>query len=365
MAKSKRKARKQRGPKTDHYQAITDRILTALEEGDIAPWQKPWKASPYGNVPHNPVSGTIYRGINIWLTLMTCWERNYDHPMFLTFKQAHEVAAKAARKAGHKVETKEVGRNKRKVYVFADGPNKGKSVGGIKEGQNKANGCGGTTVIFWRGGTRTEKDDNGIERERFWMTTRAYTVFNIEQCDTSVQEYLMPPVPAPEFSPLEMCERICDGYEIETRHGGDRAYYRPDEDRIQMPEMGKFETAEGYYTTRFHEMGHSTGHVSRLGRDSMKPGAHRDVHTYAAEELVAEFTACFLAGEAGIVRTVEGNSAAYLQHWASKLREDKRLVVTAAQRAQKAADLIMGRQPSQSAGDDSGASQEPQECEAA
>lgn len=144
-----------------------------------------------------------------------------------------------------------------------------------------------------------------------------------------------------QFTPLEECERICKGYEIETLHGGDRAFYRADTDTIHLPERGLFDSPERYYTTRFHEMGHSTGASHRLARESLTTLG--DQHQYAEEELVAEFTACFLAGEAGIVRTVEANSTSYLKHWAAKLKEDKRVVVTAAQRAQKAADFVLGR----------------------
>lgn len=374
MAK-KRRTRKAR-PATDHYQEITDRMIEALEaaadsDNPLAPWQKPWKASPYGSAPHNPASGTVYRGINTWLTLMVMWSRNYDIPMFVTFKQANDIAAKALRAKGIKVEHKEGpkgvgGKPGRKTWIYAEGENKGKSCGGIKAGQNKKNDTGGTTVILWKRVNRVEEDDDGTERYFGNFFTKAYTVFNVAQCDDHVREYLCPPVAAaPEFTPLENCERICDGYEIETRHGGDRAYYMPSEDRIQLPQPETFATPEGYYTTRFHEMGHSTGHVSRLARDSMKPGAHREVHSYAEEELVAEFSACFLAGEAGIVRTVEGNSAAYLRHWASKLKENKRMVVYAAQRAQKAADLVMGRKPAQTTGEGSGAAAAPQGHEAA
>jgi antirestriction protein ArdC len=376
MAK-KRRTRKARGPARDHYQEITDRMVAALEKAaesgePLAPWQKPWEVSPYGSAPHNPASGTVYRGINTWITLMAMWDRGYDVPMFLTFKQANEIAAKALRAKGIKVEHKAVGRKARdpkkqkKVWVYAEGENAGKSCGGIKAGQNKENGCGGITVVFWKRGTRVEEDDDGNERRHSWGMLRTFTVFNVAQCDDHVREFLCPPVAdAPEFTPLEQCERICEGYEVETRHGGDRAYYMPSEDRIQLPQRESFATPEGYYTTRFHEMGHSTGHVSRLARDSMKPGKHREIHSYAEEELVAEFAACFLAGEAGIVRTVEGNSAAYLRHWASKLREDKRLVVYAAQRAQKAADLILGREFAQTSDTDSEAPQGAVECEAA
>ena len=196
------KTRKARGPARDHYQEITDRIVAALESGDdLAPWQKPWQASPYGSAPHNPMSGTTYRGINTWLTLMVMWERGYDHPMFLTYKQANEIAAKAYRKAGRKVELRTMGR--RKFWAFADGDDKGKSCGGIRSGQNKENDAGGTSIIFWKRGTRTVKDDNGNEEQKGWATLRTFVVFNVAQCDDIVREYHCPPVvAAPEITPL-------------------------------------------------------------------------------------------------------------------------------------------------------------------
>lgn len=126
-------------------------------------------------------------------------------------------------------------------------------------------------------------------------------------------------------------------------HGGNRAYYHPREDRIQLPERTSFHSAEHYYTTRFHEIGHSTGHQSRLDRDGITKIDFFGSHQYAEEELVAEFAACFLAGEAGILRTVEDNGVSYLKNWAAKIREDKTLIMRAAQRAQKAADLVLGR----------------------
>lgn len=346
MAKAKR-APKKSVVRRDLYQEITDRIIEALESGQAAPWQRPWEVSPYGSTPCNGVTKRPYRGINIWLTLMTSWKRGYSRPMWLTFKQAHEVAAKAMRKAGRPVEEKTVKRGKftKTLFVFGEGdPEAGKSVGGIRAGQNKENDAGATTVIFWKPSKFTKTDANGDEQEHGYMIMRAYQVFNVDQCDEHVREYLCPvEVEAPEFSPIEECERICEGYEIETRHGGDRAYYDVIGDRIQLPEREQFHSPEHYYTTRFHEMGHSTGHGSRLGRPGIAKFDYRGSHQYAEEELVAEFTACFLAGEAGIVRTVENQAAQYLRIWAAKLKEDPKMVVHAAQRAQKAADLVLGR----------------------
>jgi antirestriction protein ArdC len=338
MAKRTKRPRKQR----DHYQEITDRILAALETDDVAPWQRPWKVSPLGGVPRNAASGRAYRGMNVFLTLMTMWERGYDVPLWLTFKQANEIAAKAHRKAGRAVE-----QNHRGHWVFADGDDAGQSCGGVRSGQNKDNGAGATQVIFWKPMRRTARDANGEEQDRSYLLMRSYAVFNIAQCDDAVRAHVCPPKPAeaeaPAFTPHEACERICDGYDIDTHHGGDRAYYVPAADRIQLPKPEAFDSPEHYYTTRFHEMGHSTGAAKRLGRDGIANFDYRGSHQYAEEELVAEFTACFLAGEAGIVRTTEGNSASYLRCWAAKIKEDPKIVVMAAQRAQKAADHILGR----------------------
>jgi antirestriction protein ArdC len=354
--KSKGKSRKARGPKKDHYQAITDRILAAMENEDIAPWQKPWTCNGVGgSAPINGVSKKAYRGINIWLTLMTAWERGYSSNVWLSFKQANEIAAKALRKAGHKTEQKIVSKPgakfEKKVWVYAEseGENAGKSCGGVRKGQNAANECGGTGVIWWSSGSRKEKnEDTGKEETRRWMSLKSYNVFNVEQCDPHVVEYFHAPKSeeetGPKFDPIAACETICEGYEIETHHGGDRASYSPTLDRIRLPNREQFSTPEAYYTTRFHEMGHSTGHPTRLNRKGIAQFDGFGSHQYADEELVAEFTASFLAGEAGIVRTTEGNSAAYLKNWASKLRDDPKLVVYAAQRASKAADLVLGRE---------------------
>lgn len=350
-SKKSNRSRKSKAPKrtqSDLFQDVTDRIIAAMESGEVAPWHKPWKTLPgVGgmNLPHN-VRGNAYRGVNVWLTMMTAWSRGYQSLVWLTFKQAHEIAAKAMRAAGRNIE-----QNERGTWVFADGEDKGKSVGGIRKGQSKKNGCGGTEIVFWKKTSYTvEDEETGEEKKRAGMLLKFYTVFNLEQCDEHVADYVNKAeaealAKLPEFTAIEACERIVDGYDVKTMHnGGDRAYYDILGDSIHLPKRKAFTSPEHYYTTRFHEMGHSTGAAHRLDRKGLK--LLRDRHDYAEEELVAEFTACFLAAEAGIVRTVENNSASYLKNWASKLRDDPRLVVYAAQRAQKAADLILGRQGS-------------------
>jgi len=130
----------------------------------------------------------------------------------------------------------------------------------------------------------------------------------------------------------------------ELVYGGDRACYSPSFDQIKMPPRGAFESAEGFYETLFHEAGHATGHTSRLHRKELMAGSHFGGQDYSLEELVAELCAAFLCAEAGIDQAVLTNQAAYLQGWMEKLRMDPSAFVTAAARAQKAADFILGRQ---------------------
>ena len=122
-----------------------------------------------------------------------------------------------------------------------------------------------------------------------------------------------------------------------------RAWYSSELDTIGIPPMERFESAEKFYCTRFHEYGHATGHPRRLHRFDIADCS--DIfgsESYSKEELVAELTAAFLCAHAGIDNTLE-HSASYLQGWLKRLREDRKLIVIAAASAQKAADYILGR----------------------
>ena len=125
--------------------------------------------------------------------------------------------------------------------------------------------------------------------------------------------------------------------------GGVRACYSPLRDHVQVPELFRYEKAEEYYCTLFHELAHSTGHESRLNREGITGNHFFGDTVYSREELVAEMTAAFLCGHTGIENATIHNSAAYLQSWIKALRGDKRLAITAAAQAQKAADYILNR----------------------
>lgn len=173
---------------------------------------------------------------------------------------------------------------------------------------------------------------------------RYYTVFNVEQCEGLTIAQPETPV-AVEFDPIVKAEAIWVGMPSKPGlvHGGDRACYVPGLDSIRMPPRSAFGLAEGYYETLFHEMGHATGHGSRLSRKEIVSGSYFGGHDYSLEELVAELCAAFLCAEAGVDQVVVENQAAYIQGWLSKLQTEPQAFVVAAARAQKAADFILGR----------------------
>ena len=106
-----------------------------------------------------------------------------------------------------------------------------------------------------------------------------------------------------------------------------------------MPDMNRFKTAEEYYCARFHEMGHSTGHKSRLNRDAIQQVSFSS-HAYSEEELVAEFCAAMLCGKAGIAKSIIENSAAYIKSWSRKLNPE--MLILGSREARKAFEYVIG-----------------------
>ena len=125
--------------------------------------------------------------------------------------------------------------------------------------------------------------------------------------------------------------------------GGTKACYSPGLDRVRVPEMFRYDKAEEYYSTLFHELAHATGHKSRLDREGITGQHFFGDAVYSREELVAEMSAAFLCGYCGIVNATIENSAAYLQSWIKTLRGDNKLAIVAGAQAQKAADYILNR----------------------
>ena len=172
----------------------------------------------------------------------------------------------------------------------------------------------------------------------------AIRVFNVDQCEDVDAPAIE--LPENEFRPIDRCVSVVEEMpkRPEIRHGESRAYYRPSADLVNMPVPESFESAEGYYSTLFHELTHSTGHRSRLNREEIRESHGFGSTCYSREELVAEFGAAFLDGYCGIESATIENSAAYISGWLGRLRKDPKLIVQAASKAQRAADFILGRE---------------------
>ena len=186
-----------------------------------------------------------------------------------------------------------------------------------------------TIIVFWKmlkvskkGAQPGEVSEDNIPMLRY------YRVFNEEQCEGL--DLPQPDKPtigdAEEFDSIQAAEDISIEYlngqdGLDVKHGGNRAYYSPGLDHIQMPPKKAFKNPGEYYSTLFHEMGHSSGHKSRLNRKEILEPSFFGSHDYSREELVAEMTAAFLCREAGINNTVK-NSSAYIQSWLRKFEDD-------------------------------------------
>ncbi len=285
------------------YEIVTERIVKLLEQG-VIPWRRPWSA---GGAPRNLVSKKTYRGVNFFLLSAT----KHVSPYWLTLRQANGLG------------------------------------GSVRKGEH------GEIVVFWKvdngkevGSEPDPADIEDIEKSRRRFVLRFYRVYNLEQCELpqAVIDKL-PKIETYQHDPIEAAERIIANMPNPPaiEYGGTKAFYSPSADRITVPPRELFSSAEEFYATLNHEVAHSTGHPKRLNRDSIAEAAPFGSPTYAAEELIAELSAAYLCAEAGISPAVIENEAAYLQGWLGKLKSDRRLIVIAAAKAQKAADYILGR----------------------
>lgn len=281
--------------KRDLYQDITERVLASLEAG-TAPWRKPWS---YDATPRN-LDGKGYRGINPILLMLSALEGGYGSPFWMTFKQAQARG------------------------------------GRVRKGEH------GTMIVFWRRIVVADKDEHGKDALKSVPMLRHYYVFNLEQTeDVTLPEKVANWLPSRNHQPHAAAEALLTSYvkPPTVSENGSSAYYSPAKDHIVVPPRDSFATLDEFYSTLFHELGHSTGHKDRLDR---KQDNTFGSHEYGREELVAEMTSTFLASETGVETTFD-NSAAYLGSWISTIKEDPRAVVVAAGQAQRAVDLILGR----------------------
>lgn len=281
--------------KTDLAQYVTDMMVAELERG-IVPWRKPWSAAGY--VPTSLSTGKPYRGINTFILALVGQSKGYESNLWTTYKQASERG------------------------------------GNVRKGEKS------TTVVYWK---ILDVKDKATGEPKKVPFLKHFNVFNLDQCD-GLDAYRGKPEPRTvvvEDAVHATWQGYVDGPTL--RHvAGDRAYYSPTDDQITMPLVESFHDGAAYAETLFHEMTHSTGHQSRLGRlgGSVAVAAFGSPD-YAKEELVAELGAVMLLGHAGIPVDAQ-NSASYVGGWLRALQDDRNLIISAAQQAQKAFDRIVG-----------------------
>lgn len=279
----------QKARKRDVYEIITDRIIEKLEQG-VVPWHQPWTDA---GLPCNLISKKPYRGINILILSTLGFEQN----LFLTLKQLDQIG------------------------------------GTVKESEKP------NPVCYWNW---PEKTEDG-EKKRVPIF-RYYSIYNIAQCDGIPIELIPKQSAIRENPPLLVCDSLVEEMpnKPEIKFKENRAFYHPFYDYINMPKMKTFNSSEEYYCTLFHELIHSSGHSSRLNRKEVVQMKSLGADAYSIEELIAETGACFLSSIAGISDLVFDNSASYINGWLERLRGDKRLIVYASAKAQRAVDYITG-----------------------
>ena len=282
------------------HEEFAEKIIKMLEEG-TAPWQKPW--TPAQNMaPRNPLSGTVYRGVNRLHLAM----QGYADPRWMTLKQAND--------AGYRI--KQGSRSTPVVYYqFTREQDK------MDENGQPVLGDDGTPVR------------EAVELAR--PILRMARVFNAAQVEN------FPPIPEQEkafaWNPQEKAEAVLANSGAIIRHDQrDRAFYRPSSDEIHLPPKTRFAQADQYYATALHELGHWTGHPDRLNREFGPFGSS----TYAKEELRAEISSWMVGQDIGVGHD-PGQHAAYVKSWIAALKDDPLEIMRACRDAERIHDFVL------------------------
>jgi len=294
----------------DLYTQVTDRVIASLEAG-TPPWRKPWStpgnASPA--MPCNAVTGTRYRGINVLALTMSAFAFASSDPRWATYKRAADRGWQ------------------------------------VRKGER------GTTAYFFKqldlADTRDEPDHDTEATTRRIPLLRAFTLFHASQID-GIPAFTAPTDAEAPWRAPDAAETIIANSGITIRIGGDRAYYAPATDHVQMPPRNAFRSAEAWCSTILHEASHASSHPSRLDRDlhNVTFGSP----DYAREELRAEVAQLIICAELGIADCQFTNGAAYVKSWLEALRSDRREIFRAAAEAQRIADYLLAFHPDYAAG---------------
>lgn len=281
--------------KLDIYASVTNRIITQLEAGCV-PWVRPWDRSGGAiGLPMNAKTNNSYSGINILQLWGSIQDNGFASNSWLTFKQAKDL------------------------------------------GGNVLRGSKGTQAVF--ASTFVPKDVDNRDTELAPVAfLKKYTVFNLDQIEGLPSRFQEDVPEIPELVKHSESEALIRRTGADVRNGGNKAFFSTQYDFVQVPPLASFGDPLDYYRTAFHELGHWTGHKSRLDRTF---GARHGDSVYAREELVAELTAAFVSASLGIAPTL--NHANYLNSWLQVLKADKRAIFQAASKASKACEFLLAQ----------------------
>ena len=299
--------------RTSLYQEITDKIIAELEAGRL-PWVQPWGTSAVQAplaMPKNAATQRRYSGINVLILWGAVVQHGFPGQNWLTFRQALSLD------------------------------------GNVRKGER------GTTVVFADrfipDQERARAREQGDEPNAIPFLKR-FTVFNVAQCDGLAGDLATVPPPVPDGLILPEVEALIRASGADLRLGGDKAFYSPTLDYIQVPRPEAYFEPINWHRTALHELGHWSGAPTRLGRDLSGSYGSK---SYAREELVAEMTAAFTCATLGITPTVR--HADYIGSWLEVIREDDRAIVRAASAASKAAEFLLTFRPQTGASESGGA----------
>ncbi len=294
-------------------QQVTARIVETLKAG-TPPWRRPWSSLTNTGSPANIVSRRPYTGVNTLLLQLVAQERGYSSRWWGTFRQWQELGCRVKPRPAH-----------------------------IQPGSY------GIKVVFCKPVTKpagqSQADEKGegehTGREGRYFLLRQFCVFHAEQVEgDGIEKYLARPRTTTAFEDYTPAEEAIAATDAHMEYGGDKAVYYPEADLIRLPVKEVFTSVTEFYATAFHELGHWTGHQSRLAR--LNKNARFGSAAYAFEELVAEMGGCFLCSEVGVPQSDDvSNQAAYLASWLSILQADPTAIFTAASQASAAVDYIL------------------------
>ncbi len=292
----------------DLYRDVTGRIIAALEAGTV-PWQQPW--DPALGRPASMSTRKPYRGVNVLLLGLAAEERGYQSRWWGTYRQIAGLG------------------------------------GQVRRGERSVR------VVFWKQLETGSDPENDAEPERVRRVTllRAFRVFNAEQAGHLPQRYQAAQPASPELAgqPQDVLDRyLASGGPALVHAAGADPCYDTVRDQITLPAPAQFPSRSAFWATVFHEAAHSTGHPRRLNRPGIAGFDHYGSGRYAREELAAEIGGAMLCTATGAATeaSLRDDSAAYIGGWLEALGDDRKLVVTAASQAERAADLVLepGRQ---------------------